>query len=105
MDGKRADDQRDSERHGRRAQGVKQPLYDQHGAKLPLRHAYRLQDRELPSARQDAGHDGVKEVQNAHQSDDRAQDAAEQKEHILKTLKFRAQGGFGGNPVFCVKSK
>ena len=60
-------DQRAGQGQSGRGEGVEQPFLDQHGFQLPGGHAHRLEHRELPPPGQNAGHDGVEEVQDPPQ--------------------------------------
>ena len=68
------------------ADGVKQAFFDQHGAKLTVRHANGLQHGKFMLSCQDAGLDRIDKVQCADQRNDCAQEAAADYEEMLEAV-------------------
>ena len=88
-EGQGAQDHRQDQGQEHRAQGVQQALTDQHGLQLLSGHADGLEHGELPLAGDDAGEDGVEEVQHAHQPHDETEGPAAQLEHGAHPLELR----------------
>ena len=92
-EGQGAQDHRQDQGQEHRAQGVQQALTDQHGLQLLSGHADGLEDGHLAFPGDDAGEDGVEEVQHPYQAHDAAEGPAQQQEHGSHPLKLRGVGG------------